>query len=143
MAVLTKTAQAGYGPFVDFLELRPGEGPRPIVSLSDELLDLYCNVTNSYLPFDPYLGGQLERREIRIFARELFLWSAHITHCRLDANDIAPLIGLYLPLQDVGPSVYGEAKESMRQDLIDTATFLAVQAVAVARAENTLVIDGM
>lgn len=73
MAVLTKDKLADYGPFVDFLELGAERELRPILSLSDTLLELYCNVTHTYLPFDPHLGGELHKYEIRSLSRELFL----------------------------------------------------------------------
>ncbi len=143
MAVLTKDKLADFGPFVDFLERSSEQKLRLIMSLSDTLLEIYCNVTNSYLPFDPHLGGELQEHEIRRLARELFMWSAHISHCRLDATDIAPLIDLYLPVHQVEHSVYEAAKESLRQDLVDTSAYLATNLLSVARSGTTLVIDGI
>lgn len=143
MAVLTKEKLADYGPFVDFAERGTQQELRPILSLADTLLELYCSVTNSYLPFDPHSGGELKKHEIRLLAREFFLWSAHIAQCRLDANDVSPLIDLYVPTKLVEHSVYDAALNELRRDLVDTATFLATELLAVASADNTLIIDGL
>lgn len=143
MAVLTKEKLAEYGPFVDFYARDSGRVLNPILGLADRLLDVYCNVTKNYLPFDPHLGGELQAHEIRGLARELLLWSAHISHCRLDATDISPLIKLYLPTHQVEHSVYKSATDVLRQDLVETATFLANRLLAVASEGKTIVIDGI
>lgn len=64
MAVLTKERLEGYGPFVDFLERRPGEEPRLILSVSNDLLYLCCGVTNCHLPFDQHLTIELSDQSI-------------------------------------------------------------------------------
>ena len=144
MPILTKERLANYGHFVDFLERGSEQELHLIAGLPEALLEVYCNVTNSYLPFDPHLGGELTREyDIRLLARELFLWSAHIAQCRLDANDVSQLIDIYLPTKPVEHSVYSAALNEMRQDLVETATFLGTQLLKVAKSGNTLVIDGI
>lgn len=142
MAVLTKERLEGYGPFVDFLERRPGEEPGLILSVSDDLLHLCCGVTNCYLPFDPHLTVELSDQSIRLLARECLLWAAHLAHCRLDDNDIGILMPLYLPEDSVGRPARKAAAEALREDLIDTWTFLATELLAVARAGHRLAIVG-
>jgi hypothetical protein len=143
VAVLTKEKLSGYGPFVDFIEHNADGEAIAFLSLADTLLDVYCSVTNSYLPFDPHLGGKLEGHKLSLLAREFFLWSAHIAQCRMDAPDISSLLGLYLPAQQVEHSEYQAAVDVLRNDLVDTAAFLGCKLVAIAAAKGKLVIDGI
>lgn len=64
-------------------------------------------------------------------------------NCRLDANDISPLVNLYLPAGQVEHPVYEAAMDALRQDLVGTAAFLATELLSVAVAGNTLLIDGL
>lgn len=143
MAVLTKERLAGYGPFVDFLELQPNGQTRHLAAWADSLLGVYCSITNQYLPFDPYLGGELDNRAAQKLSRNLFGWCAHLATCRLDADDVAPLIDLYITDPPVEHQVYQAALEELRRDLVETASALATVIIQVSSVGNTLVIDGI
>lgn len=143
MAVLTKERLSGYGPFVDFIEHDADGQATPVLSLADTLLDVYCSVTNSYLPFDPHLGGELEGHKLSLLAREFFFWAAHVAQCRMDAPDVSALLGLYLPAKQVEHSEYQAGVGALRIDLVDTAAFLGCKLVAIAATKGKLVIGGI
>lgn len=143
MAILTKERLNGYGPFVDFYERRPNGDTAHLGAWADSLIDVCCAITNQYLPFDPYFNGELDRRQMRILARDLYSWCSHLSFCRLDALDLEPLIDLYISNPPVDHPIYERATESLRTDLIDTVSFLASSIVLALANGNRLVIDGI
>jgi hypothetical protein len=143
MTILTKERLAGYGPFVDFLELQSNGQTRHLAAWADSLLDVYCSITNQYLPFDPYFAGELDKRATQRLAGDLFGWCAHLANCRLDANDVAPLINLYIKDPPVEHLIYEAALEELRRDLVETASALATDLLKVWSLGNTCVIEGI
>ena len=143
MALLTRERTEKYGPFVDFLEIHDGMVSRQIFSLADGLLETYCAVTNTYLPFDSHLGGEFMGYEINILARDIFMWSAHISQCRLDANDIEILADIYFPAEPVEHQEYEKILKNIREDLTETAAFLAMELLRTSCRENVVRINGL
>lgn len=157
MPVLTASVLKGHGPFIHFSEGdRPNAGATSdtqptdhqvaerFFSFADSLLETYCGITNAYSPFDPHFDTELARpHEIRLLAREFFLWAAQIVSCRLDHSDLAVLIDLYLPAEPVDGPRYEQAKEQLRTDLVETATFLGQRLNSIAQRQKVLWITGL
>ena len=143
MALLTRKRTEKYGPFVDFLEIHDGLVFSEIFSLADGLLETYCAVTNTYLPFDGHRGGEFRGHEINILARDIFMWSAHISQCRLDANDIEILADIYFPAEPVEHQEYERILKNIKEDLAETAAFLAMELLRVSCRGNVVRINGL
>ena len=80
---------------------------------------------------------------MRKLSSNLFSWCAHLANGRLDANDVVPLLDLYLKDPPVDHQAYQAALEELRCDLVETAGALATQLLNVSNAGNTCVIDGI
>ncbi len=145
MAVISRKKQARKGPFVTFYEQEECGNHRLILELSDELLTTYCEITNTYLPFDSHSGGKLTRRQdIRLLAREFFGWATHLSYCRIFSPEIDGIADMYFPeKRAVNHQRYEAIIGIIREDMLDTAVFLGKELLKVAKRGNTLLIEGL
>lgn len=89
MAILGRSMLEQHGPFIEFSVVdssfnedwpdRASYEDGIIIELADDLLGIYCSLTQSYSPFDPDAFTQFESsHEIYEFTAKLLTWEAQL-----------------------------------------------------------------
>lgn len=108
---------------------------------ADDLLETYCTLTHSHLPFDLYEFTQLDRPwQIRALAADLLSWASQLARC--PEHYFKAELGIYnksplFPTQD------SASPEDLRRDLIETLLFIVGKLNEMASSRRCLIIEGI
>jgi len=157
MTILTKAILASHGPYIKFAEC-PSRLTDDVLSypsrsrfeqcvffeLAEDLLGVYCSVTNTGSPIDPYEFEQLGNDfEIRKLTSELLIWTFELTRLRSSVfNKYVREHEFYT--RSFRPHHGGEPSgEDLRLDMIETLLMLVGRFSRIARRRHWLVIQGI
>jgi hypothetical protein len=154
MTILTKDILPTHGPYVEFvnsparLAIEDGDWPQLEVyreniffELADDLIETYCDITNSYCFFDHYDLIQLHHPyDIMKFSSELLTWSFQIARCR--PSDFDRLLRIYEKSTRFNEGEMA-SREHLQQDLLDTLLFLSGKLHQIAFEKRCLIILGI
>lgn len=150
MAILSDSILDQHGPYIEFSVVEvPFKEEWPdrasyedglFMELADDLLGIYCNLTQSYSPFDPDAFTQFEStHDIYEFTAKLLMWEAQLA--KTPENYFLKNIEYF---ESVSNYLKGEENSvaRLKADLLETLHFMIGEMHKAAVAGKCIIIAG-